>query len=146
MRVYQFLILVGLCLLPPGFLLLFKAMDGGVPVEAAWVGFAFIILGPLLLVGGLLAYLLRRRSPSELAIRGDDSRRIDPLLWRLAGVGMIALGLVIGIPAITEGKLHVRHVQLDGTEAVVAGIGAIVQGAAVGLICLFLSLRKPPRR
>src|SRR5947209_5535091 len=89
--------IVGLSMTVLGFGILFGSIDGWIPMELAAGGFAMIILGPLTILGGLVAYILRRPTPEELAKQkvGDYAN------WhfRLLGI-LIVIVLVAGFHAL----------------------------------------------
>src|SRR5579871_1017476 len=126
MKSYHWLIVSGLLLTFVGFAILFLAIWGTMPVGLAVVGFCLIVVGPLIFIGGLVAFLLRRPAAHESAPFGKTSPPVAPWLLRLAAVGIVALSWVLGLPAISSGQFQGRHWQVEGVPAVLFGVGIVL--------------------
>ncbi len=113
MRLFLTLILVGLGLTLLGFAMMFGAMGGAVPIEAAFAGLAFgALIGPLTFISGFVVYVMRRPTTKELASQKSDDYRT----WHFRPVGLLilAIGLVAfvalgnwaeqSIPGINSGR------------------------------------------
>jgi hypothetical protein len=132
MRLVLVLVIAGLALTLLGFALLFGSMGGGVPVEAGFAGLVLIILGPLAVVGGLVAYALQRPTAKELA----QQKAGDYRTWHFRPVGLLLLILALaGFVALA-----------NWAEQYLPGINAgrrPLSGYVFGLLCLaLLSFRK----
>jgi uncharacterized membrane-anchored protein len=112
MRLFLALLIAGLMLTLLGFAILFGSMGGGIPIEAGFAGLALIILGPLTVVGGLVAYALQRPTAKELASQKANDYRT----WHFRPVGLLILVVALGgfvalanwaeqyIPSINSGR------------------------------------------
>lgn len=112
MKLFLTLIILGLIVTVLGFAILFGAVGGPLPIEASYVGFAMIILGPLTFVAGLVVYALQAPTPEQLAAQNPDNfqtwhfRPRGLLLLFLGLIGFIALGTWAEqyLPGINKGR------------------------------------------
>ncbi len=112
MKAYLLLVVGGLGLTTVGFAILLGAAGLRLPLEAAFLGFPLLILGPVLFLSGLVVYALRRPTARELA----GQRLSDQRTWQFRPLGLavlfvgVALVVLAGnwaeqyIPGIASGR------------------------------------------
>jgi hypothetical protein len=96
MKTFLLLVFGGLCLTAVGFALLLAAMGNSRTLEAAYLGFPLIILGPLLFISGLVVYALRRPTAGELA----SQKLNDQCTWHFRPLGLAILGICVVLVVI----------------------------------------------
>jgi uncharacterized membrane-anchored protein len=132
MRLFLALVIAGLLLTLLGFVFLFGSVGGGMPIDAGFAGLVLIVLGPLTVVGGLVAYALRRPTAKDLASQKANDYRT----WHFRPVGLLLLVLALG------GFVALAN----WAEQYIPGINTgrrPLSGYVFGLVCLaLLSFRK----
>jgi hypothetical protein len=125
MKPFLSLMILGLFLAVAGFAVLFMTQGGSLPLNSLFVGFAMIILGPLIFMGGLVANAFRRPTPKELASQDPQ----NPGTWHFSRTGCLVLAgffLVLGVAVTLNNVL--RNAFAD--NAVV--VATIALGGGVG--------------
>lgn len=67
---------------------------------------------------------------------------LRPWLLVVLGIGMIALSLLVGVPAITSGTFQARGWRLEGPPAVAAGAAVVAAGVALGAYAVVAAVRR----
>jgi hypothetical protein len=125
MKCFLSLLILGLLLGGTGFAVLFLALGDSLPLNAVYVGFALIVLGPLLFLAGLAANAFRPPTPKELA--SQDPR--NPGTWHFSRAGCLVLAgffLAVGV-AVALGNV-LKNTFAD--NAAVVAIGGVAGGLA----------------
>jgi hypothetical protein len=138
MKSFLSLMILGLFLAVAGFAVLFVALGGSLPPNSFFVGFALIILGPLIFIGGLAASAFRRPTPKELA--SQDPR--NPGTWHFSRAGCLVLAgffLALGVAVTLNNVLKNAFADNAMVVAIIAVGGGIGGWVGNWLLCYLIT-------